>query len=67
MSHDIEWLLTLTLQNPEEAVKEFMADKPILTEIEQQIKYYQVININKLGKQQNTQMSRMWIIGLISV
>lgn len=31
------------LQNPEEAVKEFIEEKPILAEIEQQIKYYQVI------------------------
>ncbi|KAH3727100.1 hypothetical protein DPMN_053025, partial [Dreissena polymorpha] len=31
----------LWAKNPEEAVKEFMNDKPILTELEQQIKYYQ--------------------------
>ena len=29
-------------QNPEEAVKEFLAENPILTEIEAKIKYYLV-------------------------
>ena len=32
----------LLLQNPEEAVKEFMEEKPIMSEMEQKIKYYQV-------------------------
>lgn len=34
------------LQEPEATVKEFMTTNPILTEIEAQIRYYQVIVLN---------------------
>lgn len=34
------------LQEPEATVKEFMTTNPILTEIEAQIRYYQVILLN---------------------
>ena len=41
-------MLVVSFQNPEDAVKEFMEDKPILSEIEQQIKYYQVSVVHRV-------------------
>lgn len=38
--------ISVVLQEPEATVKEFMTTNPILTEIEAQIRYYQVIVLN---------------------
>lgn len=40
MNH--KYFFVLNCQEPEVVVKEFMASKPIMSEIEAQIKYYQV-------------------------
>ena len=41
------------LQSPDEAVKEFMEQDPILTEIEARIKFY-IVSTNKIIRKQPT-------------